>query len=80
MQKHTHEHDHKENEYSGDEFYTCPMHPEIHQDHPGECPKCGMALEKEVAPLPSESTKYTCPMHPEIVEDSPGNCPNAAWR
>jgi Cu+-exporting ATPase len=75
MQKHTHEHDHKENEYSGDEFYTCPMHPEIHQDHPGECPKCGMALEKEVAPLPSESTKYTCPMHPEIVEDSPGNCP-----
>ncbi len=25
--------------------YTCPMHPEIVQDHPGECPKCGMALE-----------------------------------
>ena len=28
-----------------DTFYTCPMHPEIHQDHPGNCPKCGMALE-----------------------------------
>lgn len=26
-------------------FYTCPMHPEIHQNHPGNCPKCGMALE-----------------------------------
>jgi Cu+-exporting ATPase len=26
-------------------IYTCPMHPEIEQDHPGECPKCGMALE-----------------------------------
>ncbi len=25
--------------------YTCPMHPEVRQDHPGSCPKCGMALE-----------------------------------
>ncbi len=25
--------------------YTCPMDPEIIQDHPGSCPKCGMALE-----------------------------------
>jgi YHS domain-containing protein len=25
--------------------YTCPMHPEIVQDEPGPCPKCGMALE-----------------------------------
>jgi Cu+-exporting ATPase len=25
--------------------YTCPMHAEIRQDHPGNCPKCGMALE-----------------------------------
>lgn len=25
--------------------YTCPMHPEIIQDHPGDCPLCGMALE-----------------------------------
>ena len=26
-------------------IYTCPMHPEIIQDNPGDCPKCGMALE-----------------------------------
>jgi P-type Cu+ transporter len=26
-------------------LYTCPMDPEIRQDHPGACPKCGMALE-----------------------------------
>ncbi|HWN69832.1 MAG TPA: heavy metal translocating P-type ATPase, partial [Haliangium sp.] len=26
-------------------IYICPMHPEIRQDHPGACPKCGMALE-----------------------------------
>ncbi|WP_370584192.1 heavy metal translocating P-type ATPase [Polaromonas sp. CG_9.11] len=25
--------------------YTCPMHPEIRQDHPGNCPICGMTLE-----------------------------------
>ena len=29
----------------GAALYTCPMHPEIAQDHPGDCPKCGMALE-----------------------------------
>ncbi|MDO8674821.1 MAG: copper-translocating P-type ATPase [Candidatus Omnitrophota bacterium] len=26
-------------------IYTCPMHPEIRQDKPGDCPKCGMHLE-----------------------------------
>ena len=26
-------------------IHTCPMHPEVVQDHPGSCPKCGMALE-----------------------------------
>src|SRR5262245_30156190 len=26
-------------------IWTCPMHPEVRQDHPGSCPKCGMALE-----------------------------------
>jgi Cu+-exporting ATPase len=30
---------------SGPTVYTCPMHPEIRQDHPGACPICGMALE-----------------------------------
>ncbi|MBI5483227.1 MAG: HAD-IC family P-type ATPase, partial [Deltaproteobacteria bacterium] len=31
--------------------YTCPMHPEVVQDHPGACPKCGMALEPLVVSL-----------------------------
>ena len=30
--------------------YTCPMHPQVRQDHPGSCPICGMALEP-VAPV-----------------------------
>src|SRR5699024_9433006 len=29
-------------------IYTCPMHPEIRQEGPGDCPKCGMALEPEM--------------------------------
>ena len=29
-------------------IYTCPMHPEVRQDHLGSCPKCGMALEPEL--------------------------------
>ena len=29
--------------------YTCPMHPEIHANKPGKCPKCGMDLIKEKA-------------------------------
>ena len=29
-------------------IYTCPMHPEVRQQGPGVCPKCGMALEPEM--------------------------------
>ncbi|MEY2574499.1 MAG: P-type Cu+ transporter, partial [Verrucomicrobiota bacterium] len=28
-------------------LYTCPMHPEIERDAPGDCPICGMALERK---------------------------------
>jgi Cu+-exporting ATPase len=30
---------------AGGVIYTCPMHPEVRQIGPGNCPKCGMALE-----------------------------------
>jgi Cu+-exporting ATPase len=35
----------KNNTHIKDTKYTCPMHPEIIRDKPGDCPKCGMALE-----------------------------------
>ncbi len=35
-------------------LYTCPMHPEIRQDHPGTCPKCGMTLEPVLPDLDEE--------------------------
>ncbi len=56
-------------------IYTCPMHPEVEQQGPGSCPKCGMALEPKGVPLIATKTQYTCPMHPEIVQDHPGSCP-----
>jgi Cu+-exporting ATPase len=34
--------------------YTCPMHPEIVQDGPGDCPICGMALEPVTVTLDEE--------------------------
>ncbi|MBK8306357.1 MAG: heavy metal translocating P-type ATPase [Gammaproteobacteria bacterium] len=34
--------------------YTCPMHPEVRQPGPGDCPKCGMALEPEMPSLEDE--------------------------
>ncbi|HEX4900610.1 MAG TPA: heavy metal translocating P-type ATPase, partial [Pyrinomonadaceae bacterium] len=55
--------------------YTCPMHPEVRQDKPGSCPKCGMALEPVTVIAPQQKIEYTCPMHPEVVRDAPGNCP-----
>ncbi|MFW2372703.1 MAG: heavy metal translocating P-type ATPase [Gammaproteobacteria bacterium] len=58
-----------------DVIYTCPMHPEIVQSHPGSCPVCGMALEVKGVPLATTKTRYTCPMHPEVVQDHSGACP-----
>jgi Cu+-exporting ATPase len=42
-------------------MYTCPMDPEIVQDHPGDCPICGMALEP-MTPSPDSGP------HPEYVD------------
>jgi len=57
-------------------IYTCPMHPDVRQPSPGNCPKCGMTLGP-VAPVttPTSTIEYTCPMHPEVVRDKPGSCP-----
>ena len=55
--------------------YTCPMDPEVHQDTPGACPKCGMALEPVDALPKPDVTEYFCPMHLQIVRSEPGNCP-----
>jgi len=42
--------------------YTCPMHPEIVRDGPGDCPICGMALEPMGVPSGEEGP------NPELVD------------
>src|SRR2546423_3819904 len=39
--QHEHDYDHVQEKM---QKYTCPMHPEVITDHPGNCPKCGMKL------------------------------------
>jgi len=56
-------------------LYTCPMDPEVIQDRPGPCPKCGMALEPVSPRMPQSHTVWICPMHPEVESGEPGTCP-----
>lgn len=42
---------------SGSRSYTCPMHPEVVQDAPGDCPICGMSLEPRHAPAGDEENR-----------------------
>ncbi|PJJ07632.1 Cu2+-exporting ATPase [Flavobacterium sp. 1] len=56
--------------------YYCPMHCEGDKiyDKAGDCPVCGMHLEK-IQELNTSPIKFTCPMHPEVIKDTPGSCP-----
>lgn len=65
----------KEETPEGTATYICPMCPGVESDKPAACPKCGMALEPEIAVAPGTKTEYVCPMHPEVVQDQPGSCP-----
>src|SRR5438094_3002010 len=55
--------------------YFCLMCEGIESDTPGSCPKCGMAVGRNLAYREPAKTIYTCPMHPQIEQDHPGNCP-----
>ncbi len=46
----------QEKKPQGKSIYTCPMHPEVQQNHPGDCPKCGMVLEPKTV---TADEKYT---------------------
>jgi Cu(I)/Ag(I) efflux system membrane fusion protein len=84
-------HDHAAGAGEAKEQWQCPMHPSIVQDHPGDCPICGMKLVKvaaagaapaQAAPggaqpagTAEQKAQWQCPMHPSIVQDHPGDCP-----
>lgn len=72
---------------SSETIWTCPMHPQVQRDEPGECPICGMDLvEQEVSETPVAvrtalrpdapplQFKYICPNHPEKAYTAPGTC------
>ena len=48
--------------YAKDTQFTCPMHPEIVRDEPGDCPICGMALEPMGVPTGDEGP------NPELID------------
>ncbi len=65
-------------------LYTCGMHPEVIQDHPGTCPQCGMTL----TPLQTDEAEegngggkdrkvlyWVAPMDPSYIKDKPGKSP-----
>ena len=58
---------------AADAKFFCPMCPGQESANPGECSKCGMALERN--PTFANNPIFTCPMHPEIRQDTPGDCP-----
>ncbi|MBM3333144.1 efflux RND transporter periplasmic adaptor subunit [Candidatus Sumerlaeota bacterium] len=69
------------------EVYTCPMHPEVVSNKPGQCPKCGMDLEKKAggeskpniikagdASNEQWAEGYACPMHLDALQTTGGIC------
>jgi len=70
----------------GEEYYECSMHAEVVSDKPGECPLCGMKLDKKAKEAPAAAgvldagsldqwtEGYACPMHPDELSDKPGVC------
>ncbi|MCG8650501.1 MAG: hypothetical protein MI861_11760, partial [Pirellulales bacterium] len=69
-----------------DATYTCPMHPHIRQDGPGDCPICGMDLvpasgQSKVTPGGSgggSKGRFVCPMMCTPPSGKPGRCPVCA--
>ncbi len=57
------------------DIYVCPMDPEVRQEHPGACPKCGMALEPEMLRRARATRRIHLPDAPRNHPPSPGSCP-----
>ena len=77
---------------SKDAIYTCPMHPEVRQVGPGDCPKCGMALEPVDATAEHDDTElndmtqrfwisvvFTAPLLAYVMANMIFGHPFASW-
>ncbi len=66
-------------------FYTCSMHPQIHEKKPGKCPICAMGLSKVVVEhddfgsdqktTAPQKMVYYCASDPSVTSEAPGECP-----
>ena len=63
-------------------YYTCSMHPSVHEDGPGKCPICHMNLTKiEIQKNNTQNEKkpelsyYYCQNDPSVQSEAPGECP-----
>jgi Cu(I)/Ag(I) efflux system membrane fusion protein len=70
---------------NGETIYTCPMHPQIRQNEPGNCPICAMKLvpvadsaKPSVANADAGDDRYICPMMCTPPSSEPGRCPVCA--
>lgn len=50
-------------------YYTCPVHSKVRSDKAGNCPQCGMTLDKK-----KEVVFYSCPMHSDEQHTKEGTC------
>lgn len=77
---------HAEHTHAGEQVYTCPMHSQIRQNEPGDCPICGMDLvpagpqatpasASTSAEAEDEGGRYICPMMCTPPSSEPGSCP-----
>ncbi|MBS1528332.1 MAG: copper ABC transporter, partial [Bacteroidetes bacterium] len=59
--------------------YTCPMHPQVLEDHPGTCPICGMTLVKKTGQASEEAgislTTVLKPVNASVVSSVPAITP-----
>lgn len=73
--QHTDHHESAPKKQQGSSKYFCPMCQGVESENPGNCSKCGMALEPAHPAVSRQKVVYTCPMHPEIEQDGRGTCP-----
>lgn len=50
-------------------YYTCPTHVKVRSDKAGNCPQCGVTMNKKI-----EKVYYACPHHIEVKYDDKGQC------
>lgn len=55
---------------AGNVYYTCPMHPEVQKDAPGQCPICGMQLvRRERRPEPADAGTASVQIDPRAMQN-----------